>query len=219
MTQIADRPPSKYAVPPLSNGDHLSLAEFERLWDLHPDIKKAELIDGVVFLEMSVSPIHSIAHAAVMLWLGLYWASRSKTVELHDNVTLSLLGVHDLQPDSLLRLIEGASRWIANARIEGPPELVVEVSASSASRDLGVKRRIYADAGVAEYVVWQLYENRLDWFVLESGEYVSLQPGSDGIIESRVFPGLRLSPTALLDGDIPALVAAANSSQLLAPNY
>ena len=195
-------------MPPLSNGDHLSLGEFERLWDLHPEIKKAELINGVVFLEMSVSPIHSFAHSVVMGWLVSYWVSRMKFIELHDNVTLTLLSTHDLQPDALLRFINGTSHNAGGAGIEGPPELVVEVSASSASRDLGSKRRIYQEAGVAEYVVWQLYENRVDWFVLESGRYISVQADSSGVIESRVFPGLRLPVEAMLRGDLAALMAA-----------
>ena len=73
--------------------------------------------------------------------------------------------------------------------LEGAPELIVEVAASSASYDLHEKLNVYQRNGVQEYLVWQIYEHRLDWFVLEGGKYVALQPDADGIIHSRIFPG------------------------------
>ena len=33
-------------LPPLNPGDFLSRAEFERRYQVHPEIKKAELIEG-----------------------------------------------------------------------------------------------------------------------------------------------------------------------------
>ena len=167
VTQIADRPTSSATLPPLCNGDHLSLSEFERRWDLHPEIKKAELIDGVVFLEMTVHRFHGLAHAAIMLWLGLYASRHQSSLEVILDLTVRLLGVHTVQPDVLLRKLDGTS--VSDGLIvHGPPELVVEISSSSASRDLGGKMQIYREAGVAEYIVWQEYENRLEWFVLET---------------------------------------------------
>ncbi len=210
VTQIADRPTSSATMPPLCNGDHLSLSEFERRWDLHPEIKKAELIDGVVFLEMTVYEFHASAHAAVMVWLGLYWAPRTASVRPLDNITVRLLGTQNLQPDAILRYLKGTS-IVEGSILHGPPELVVEVSSSSAAYDLGRKKEIYREAGVAEYVVWQEFENRIDWYVLESGEYNLLTADAAGIIESRVFPGLRLPVQAMLDQDIATVVAAVHS--------
>jgi hypothetical protein len=37
-------------APPLNNGDRLTRAEFERIYAAHPEIKKAELIEGVVYM-------------------------------------------------------------------------------------------------------------------------------------------------------------------------
>ena len=63
--QVAQTTPGK--VPPLNNGDHLSWAEFRRRYEARPDIKKAELIEGVVYMP---SPTrfqqHSEPHAAVI---------------------------------------------------------------------------------------------------------------------------------------------------------
>ncbi len=58
-----------------------------------------------------------------------------------------------------------------------------------------------------EYIVWQIYENRLNWFSLKEGRYVSLEPDSVGVIRSAIFPGLWLSVIALLKGDLAQILA------------
>jgi Uma2 family endonuclease len=83
----------------------------------------------------------------------------------------------------------------------------VEVAASSASIDTGNKKRVYCRNGVLEYIIWQTYENRLEWFCLIDGEYQLLSPDPDGIIRSRVFPGLWLAVSALLVGDMVEVLA------------
>src|SRR6058998_3113934 len=47
------------ACPPLENGDRLTRAEFERRYDAMPELRKAELIEGVVYL---TSPVHVDQH-------------------------------------------------------------------------------------------------------------------------------------------------------------
>ncbi|MEB3209920.1 MAG: Uma2 family endonuclease, partial [Leptolyngbyaceae bacterium] len=57
------------------------------------------------------------------------------------------------------------------------------------------------------YIVWQMFENKLDWFVLQDETYVALLPDADGILQSQVFPGLWLDVDALLTGDMQSVVA------------
>ena len=96
----------------------------------------------------------------------------------------------------------GRSYVSASDYLEGSPELVVEIAASSVAYDLYDKRRVYARNGVREYVALQMYERRVDWFVLREGVYESLTPDGEGVIRSEVFPGLWLQPDALLAGDL-----------------
>jgi Uma2 family endonuclease len=91
--------------------------------------------------------------------------------------------------------------------MEGSPEFIVEVAGSSASYDLHEKMQVYQRHGVREYLVWQLYENRLDWFELQEGRYVALTPDAKGIIQSRVFPGLHLAVDALLAENLAEVLA------------
>jgi Uma2 family endonuclease len=108
------------------------------------------------------------------------------------------------QPDALLRIDErcgGRSKITPDGYLEGPPELVAEVSASSTSIDLHDKMHVYRRHGVKEYVVWRVLEQALDWFVLRGGNYEQVATPSDSIYRSEVFPGLWLDSKALLGGD------------------
>lgn len=196
--------------PPLNAGDRLSRAEFERRYHAHPEIKKAELVEGLVYMP---SPArftqHSQPHGYMVTWLGYYGAA-TPGILLGDNATVRLDHENVVQPDALLRLdprLGGHSHVTRDDYLSGPPELVVEIAASSVAYDLGVKRRVYARSSVQEYLAAQAYEQRVDWFVLREGVYEALQPDSDGILRSEVFPGLWLPVDALWAGDLARMLA------------
>jgi len=198
------------APPPLESGDRLTRREFERRYDAMSYIKKAELIEGVVYMPTPVhAGNHGRPHGRVMTWLGAYCAA-TPGVDLLDNTTVRLDVDNEVQPDALLRLepaVGGRSRISEDDYVEGPPELIVEVAASSATIDLRDKMRVYRRHGVPEYVVWQVYDKRLDWFKLSEDDYVPLAPDESGMIRSQVFPGLVLAVAALLDGDLAKVLA------------
>jgi Uma2 family endonuclease len=189
-------------IPPLEPGDRLSREEFERRYRAMPELKKAELVEGVVYMP---SPArfkrHSGPHAAVVGSLYLYGAG-TPGVEVADNSTVRLDLVNEPQPDALL-FIEpecgGQVRISADDYVEDAPELVVEVASSSASYDLGPKLEAYRRNSVREYVVWRVLDREIDWFVLIDGEYRRLAPGADGVYRSEIFPGLWLDRQALLE--------------------
>ena len=196
--------------PPLENGDRLTRAEFERRYAARPDLKKAELIEGVVYMPSPVrSASHSQPHATIMGWLIAYCAA-TPGVTAEDNATVRLDLDNEPQPDALLRIAPeagGSAHLSADDYVQGAPELIVEIAASSAAIDLHDKLRAYRRNGVQEYVVWRAPDRRIDWFALEDGEYRPLTADADGILESRVFPGLRLAVGALLSGDTAAVLA------------
>ncbi len=196
-------------IPRLENGDRLTVAEFERRYEAMPDEKKAELIEGVVYLSSPVSFGHSAAESSIGTWLGVYRAGHAAELEVGHNATVRFGNKNEVQPDICLRRVAGGtSTSTPDGYLEGPPELVVEVAASSVSRDLHSKKNVYRRAGVREYIVLRLLDAELDWFELRGGEYVRRSAGAGGIIESVQFPGLRLDVPALLAGDLPRLLAA-----------
>ena len=197
-------------IPLLENGDRLTRPEFERRYAAMPQVKKAELIEGIVYMPSPVrARQHGRPHALVMGWLGVYWAA-TPGVDLCDNTTVRLDLDNEPQPDALLRIEGGTSRISEDDYIEGAPEFVVEIAASSASQELHDKLRAYRRNGVQEYLVWQIYEQQLKWFSLQAGEYVLLVPNDQGVICSQVFPGLWLASSALLQVDLAAVIACLN---------
>lgn len=217
MTVLASQPalhtPQRTdRVLPLVAGDHLTRAEFERRYAALPNVKKAELVDGVVFMPSPVGNTHSTAHAAVVGWLFAYCIA-TPGVRLGDNATVRLDADNEVQPDALLRLDkDGRSRVDADDLIAGAPELVVEIASSSASYDLHEKLHVYRRNGVQEYIVWRTLDRVLDWFVLEAGRYTPQTPDEYGRLHSRIFPGLTLAVGALLAGDLAAVLAAQRST-------
>ena len=59
-------------LPPLHEGDRLTSAEFLRRWDAMPELKHAELIDGVVFISSPLSLSHGDHPLNLGGWLWLY---------------------------------------------------------------------------------------------------------------------------------------------------
>lgn len=196
---------SRAQIPPLESGDRLSRHEFERRYQAMPHLHKAELIEGVVYV---ASPLrfasHAEPHGRLIGWMWFYQIS-TPGVRLGDNPTVRLDLDNEPQPDGVLLLdqrVGGQSHLSGDDYIEGAPELVAEIAASSAAYDLHDKKRVYRRNGVQEYIVWQIFENKLDWFSERDGEYVPLAADEAGVVRSSVLPGLWLAVPALLEGNM-----------------
>jgi Uma2 family endonuclease len=72
--------------------------------------------------------------------------------------------------------------------------------------DLHGKKQAYRRNGVREYIVWQVLDEKLSWFSLQEGEYLELAPNEEGVLQSRVFPGLWLAVNELLTGNMQVVL-------------
>ncbi|MFO7539640.1 MAG: Uma2 family endonuclease [Chloroflexota bacterium] len=219
QTAVLDKPRQKRSSrattasdsrPPLNPGDRLTRAEFERRYQAYPEIKKAELIEGVVYMP---SPVryknHGQPHFRLIGWLSTY-VTATPGISGADNTTVRLDFENEVQPDAILRLEEekgGLSQIAGDDYLEGPPELMVEIAASSAAYDLHDKKRVCARSGVTEYLVVQMYEQRIDWFALREGVYEPLPADDQGLIRSEQFPGLWLDTAAFWNNDMAGMLA------------
>ncbi|MDJ0555279.1 MAG: Uma2 family endonuclease [Microcoleaceae cyanobacterium MO_207.B10] len=197
-------------LPPLENGDRLTRPDFERRYQAMPELKKAELIEGVVYM---ASPLrftpHAEPHGRLITWLGVYQATTPQ-VQMGIEPTVRLDIDNEPQPDGVLFISwesGGNSTLSDDGYLEGAPELVIEIAASSAAIDLGDKKRAYRRSGVREYIVWQVFDQKIDCFSLDDGDYISLIPNERGIIYSAVFPGLWLDVAAMLQGNMQQVLA------------
>jgi Uma2 family endonuclease len=197
-------------LPPLRNGDRLSLAEFEKRYYAMPNLKKADLIEGLVYTEPTVTFNHGTANADVIGWTGFYQMATPHVIgSVRGSIRLGPRS--EVQPDMFLRMsskVGGRSRVGADGLIEGPPELVAEVTFNSASYELHDKFDLYQRSGVHEYVVWRLEDEAIDWFVSRDGRFERLTPCHRGWLRSEFFPGLWLDPESMIRGDLAAVFQA-----------
>jgi Uma2 family endonuclease len=204
----------------LENGDRLTRAEFERRYDAMTELKKAELIERVVYVGSPVShERHGKPHFRLIGWLDRY-ATATPGVDGGDNSSLRLDLDNMPQPDAFLYIVPasgGRIRISEDDYVEGAPELIAEVASSSVSYDLHDKLRVYRRNGVREYVVWRVQDRTIDWFVLREGAYERL-PLEDGIYRSETFPGLWLDVAALIGAD-RARVAQVVSLGIATPEH
>ncbi len=216
MLTIERRPPpaataTRRRILPLENGDSLDSREFLRRFETMPELKKAELIKGRVFMGSPVRiDLHARPDNVLQTWLGTYVA-HTPGVECYTNGTLIIDPRNTFQPDAMLCVRppdRGKSKLTPQGYLHGVPELVAEVAASSASIDAKDKLDVYRRAGVLEYILWRTADGELDWFVLEGEKYLRLGADTHGFVWSRAFPGLTLAKSALLKLDLAAVLAA-----------
>lgn len=188
-------------LPPLETGDVLTAPEFLRRYGAMPEVKKAELIEGVVYMG---SPVRVFRHALpdnLIQGILFNYAAETPGVQAVTNATTILDLENVPQPDAALRLLEdrgGQSRLNADDYLEGAPELVIEIAGSAAAKELHAKRRAYRRAGVREYLVWVTAEPALLAFRRGEGDFEAAPADADGVWRSRQFPGLWLAVPALL---------------------
>lgn len=191
---------------PFENGDVLGREEFHRLYSECENLERVELIEGVVFLP---SPTRTQGHAKeqmlMIVWLDHY-ASRRENLEVIPPSSVLLDDRNEPEPDAML--IREDRAVYEDGYLASVPELIVEIAASSVSRDLHQKKDAYERNGVREYIVWRTLDKAIDWFRLADGKYQQVRPGKDGIIESAEFPGLRLDVPAMLSHNRKKVLAA-----------
>jgi Uma2 family endonuclease len=205
----AHRGATRQIDPLLEVGDRLSRDEFERRYERMPQIKKAELIEGTVYIPAPVrAGNHGEPHNQLSGWLFVY-TSETSGVRCFDNASVRLDLDNEPQPDLVLMKEPakgGHARISADDYIEGAPELVVEIVASSRAYDLHQKKDAYRRNGVTEYLAWITGENRLIWWRLREGAFEEIAPDNQGVRKSGILPGLWLDTAALLRGDAKAVL-------------
>lgn len=196
-------------VPPLQPGDRLRAAEFRRRYQAMPEVKKAELIEGVVYMP---SPVrlsnHAEPHANLMTWLGVYRAA-TPICRVADNATTRLDIDNEPQPDAMLFIqpeLGGVIRISDDDYVTGSPEFIAEISSTTVAYDRGPKLRTFLRHEVPEYLIWRVEDDLFEWYALQDSDYLLIQPDNSGIIRSRIFPGLWLDTAAMLSGNLAQVI-------------
>ncbi len=208
-TKNADRSRSmgqiQQRIEPLAAGDKLTWEEFERAWEAMPELKRAELIGGTIYMPSPLAIPHSSNEIRVSVWLSLYGDATPGCQALAQATTRMFTDAP--QPDCQLRILEecGGKSGVEGDYVRGAVELVAEICHSSAAYDLHQKKDLYRKVGVEEYVAVLVREKKVLWHRWQKGGYGFLSPDKYGIFHSVVFPGLWLNPKSLFADDLSEL--------------
>ncbi len=200
MTATPRQPPEeKSTLGDLRSGDKMKREEFHDIYRMMPEEFRAELVGGIVYVSSPLKKRHGKFHLQMAAILAAYEA-QTRGVEACDNTTVFLSDDDEVQPDLFLRILPecgGQSGDTQDEYVTGPPEFVIEISHSSRSMDLHIKRDRYAKNGVREYIVVCLQPPEVKWFDLSTSQSLEINP--DGILRSRIFPGLWIHVDGLFD--------------------
>jgi len=200
-------PPTERELPALNAGDHLDQTTFHRRYESMPSKFHAELVQGVVIVPSPAGCPHGGSHGRILVWLGGYSMSTPGTV-FFDNTTTILDDHNEYQPDAQLVIPPeyGGQGVKLGKYVEGAPQLVVEVAATSEAYDLFEKFEVYQQTGVQEYLIVLVREQEVRWFHRKDGKFELLAADAGGVIRSAMFPGLWLDAISLFAGNPASLL-------------
>jgi len=199
---IAD-PTHDAGVLPLQPGDRLNADEFERRYEAMPEGTKAELIEGIVYMQAAAKLSHGQPLGFMTTWIGHYCMATPGTDYAND-ATDRLDDSNQPQPDVSLFIrpeCGGQTRISDDGYLTGGPELIVEIAGSSLAIDRGPKLRTYEQYGVKEYLIWRVKDQMIEWYVRRNDRFELCPADDDGVFRSETFPGLWLQRDAALVRD------------------
>ena len=203
MSIVPKNQQSSRIVP--QTGDQMNAAEFRERTKNLPEGTQAELIEGIACMAAAVKLHHGQPHLFLGSLLTQYSFATPGT-DYADNVTHVLDDLNEPQPDLSLFIrpeCGGQAQIGEEGYLIGGPELVAEIALSSLAIDRGPKRRVYEKHGVKEYILWRVEDGCIEWYALGEVGFRLLPIDKDGVIRSRVFPGLWINVDATLRRDGP----------------
>jgi Uma2 family endonuclease len=172
----------------------VTLAEVYAMPD---DGMRREVIDGDLF----VSPRPARRHQQVMAWLITRLTLNCEEFggEALTEPNNDYGDRHHIEPDIVLVRPENAHR-LTRLGVDGPPDLVVEISSPSTwAYDVVRKRAFYEREGVPEYWFIDLNDNVVMIHSLHKGGYqMPVVLGRGDKLISSLLPGLELDVERLL---------------------
>jgi Uma2 family endonuclease len=156
--------PERREIVPLSVEQYHGMIEAEILAEGEP----IELLDGLLVRRnrgegMTTNPLHSLVVS--QLTMRVVAALGSLPFPCHARIQSPVTLPPRDEPEPDLSIVKGLPTDFAH-RHPGPAEVtcVIEVAGTSLERDRTIKQRIYAAAGIPQYVVVNLIGSRVEVF-------------------------------------------------------
>lgn len=180
---------AEYISRPFTYQDFISLPE---------TMQRTEILDGVLVQEPSPLIIHQLILTRLYTHLSNYFSSKDpEGIVFVSPVDVLLTNTVVLQPD-LLFISGKRNKIITESRINGPPDLAIEIiSPSSIRKDRVVKYEIYRRFAIPHYWMVDAPAKLMEIFTLEAGEYIKKAQAPSGNISVPGFPDLTVDLDAL----------------------
>ena len=170
----------------MSLDDFLALGETDGKW---------ELDDGVLYIMASGSPDHQF----LMRWLcrpieDYFLEFEQPPAQLlHDMTTILSRELQRAPEPDVVIVLNERRDIIGRSRVEGAPDIVVEILSTDRNRDLVRKRQLYAEAGVLEYWLMDPRNDTVTQLELQDDAYVERAVlGVGDVLTTPLLPGLAI---------------------------
>ncbi len=149
--------------------------------------------NGQMRIEMSpVGPNHASDNSLIDILVNLFGIAKGIPLRSLSNCSYRKKGVRECQPDLSYYIGDRVSASpqgssVVNLDNAPAPDLAIEIADTSLADDLGVKRLLYEDVGVAEYWVVDVQQASITAFRILPDQ------ASQRIAQSQVLPGLAIA--------------------------
>lgn len=166
---------------------------YRDLWHTPEDGSRYEIINGEVYVTPPPYTVHQRVSRNLERILDRHVTQNDLGEVLHAPVGVVLEKPSGVQPD-IIFIAKARLSIIEEKAVFGAPDLVVEIlSSSTAGRDRGLKKDLYAHTGIAHYWILDPRKQTLHAFRLEAGAYVMEAEHTRGAtFRPSLFPGLSI---------------------------
>jgi Uma2 family endonuclease len=159
-----------------------------------PEGSPYQLIAGQLTMTPAPTPYHQQVAIRLEYLLVDFLSIKQKIAEvLHAPVDV-YFDEHEVYQPDIIAILRDRLEIIGEAKIEGAPDLVVEIlSPSTAYYDLRHKRDVYANSGVKEYWIVDPLEKNIEVYQNRNGNFELFGKAvSGGEVMSRLFKDLTI---------------------------
>lgn len=172
-----------------------SVADYQRMRDLGIlDRRRCELIHGDIWDMAPEGEFHRFVNHRGVNYLREMMKGKAEVFEAHP-ITLT-----DSEPQPDIAVVHlPDTRYLKHHPYPEDIYWLVEIADTTLAYDLGIKRKLYASAGIAEYWVIDVAKRQMTVFRdLQNDDFLSQNTVSDGIIYPVAFPDVAIEVNKLV---------------------